>query len=229
MAEEIDVKILSGWGVPKKKIKHIPLSIDYKLFSKKLDAAPILKKYDIPKGKKILLFLAVITPRKRPDILLKAAQELILAKQKNFHIIFAGPDKLEQEGWESLPTLIEKQGLKDYCTLTGTLDSKRVHEIMSISDIGICTSWHEGNPRSVAEYGAGKLALCLSKIPGLIEYDGCALFHKVGDYKKLAEDIKKYISDKRLFDADRQKAYKFISSTRDYDNISSQLKEWFTT
>ncbi|MFA6461386.1 MAG: glycosyltransferase family 4 protein [Candidatus Woesearchaeota archaeon] len=222
-----EMRILKEFKIPC-KVEHIPLVIDHHFYSSKLVHSPILKKYSLPKDKPIILFFAMLSKRKNPYTFLQALN-LLKEKGCSFEAVFVGGEKdLLAESGTGIQELIKEFNLESHCKYLGLLNSKQIVEIFNISRISVCTSYHEGNPLTVAQSAAAGLGLCLANIPGLREYRGVALIHEVGDAKKLAEDLNLMLINKKFCKERGLAAQKLVRKTRDSKVIKEKIVRFLT-
>jgi glycosyltransferase involved in cell wall biosynthesis len=147
----------------------------------------------------------------------------------SFEAVFVGGEKdLLAESGTGIQELIKEFNLESHCKYLGLLNSKQIVEIFNISRISVCTSYHEGNPLTVAQSAAAGLGLCLANIPGLREYRGVALIHEVGDAKKLAEDLNLMLINKKFCKERGLAAQKLVRKTRDSKVIKEKIVRFLT-
>ena len=97
---------------------------------------------------------------------------------------------------------------------------------MSLAEIGIIPSYHEGQCLVAYEFAAAGLPLCVSNIGSFTSVFGnSALFSKPNDYKTLASNILKYLNDKDLVKKHTSTNKKIVKERCDYDTIKARLKE----
>jgi len=222
-----EFEILNNWLIGFNKVRYIPLVVDHKYYSQNLlPSKGIKKKYNIPSHKKIILFFAVFSPRKRPEVLIQALS-ILKQKRNDFFVIFSGPDYMKDEGKKTVYQQVQEEGLVQETLFTGKIEPDKIKEIFTITDIAVSTSAHEGAPVAIAEAAARGVGLCLSNIPGFREYD-YAFFHEIGDSKKLAQDLEKYLDNPQLLSEHKEKNALVVKNLRDYDTVNKQLVHFFT-
>lgn len=141
---------------------------------------------------KDLVFVGRLVSDKGADVLLNAISILKEEGLKyNLTIIGSGPEE------ENLKLLIKELKLEDQITFTGSLIEKELSSKISNHKIMIIPSrWNEPFGIVALEGIACGCVLIGSEGGGLKEASGkCGLTFKNGDYKELADKIKKLLSD----------------------------------
>jgi 1,2-diacylglycerol 3-alpha-glucosyltransferase len=108
-------KIVESYGV-KTPIEVIPTGIDLKEFQNPFSKEELFEKWQVPKDKKILLYLSRIASEKNLDFLFSAVMKLS-HKHKDFHLLLVGggtelpkfKSKAKKIGIDGLTTFADKQ------------------------------------------------------------------------------------------------------------------------
>lgn len=108
----------------------------------------------------VIINPARLSPQKRHDILLKAAQEVI-AQEPQAHFLLAGDGELRQ----SISETIQNMGLSDRVHLLGF--RKDILQLISAADILLMTSDFEGLCYAVIEAAARGVATVATKVGGM--------------------------------------------------------------
>ena len=107
-----------------------------------------LDKYPHLKGRRIILFVGRIHPKKGCDILLNAFS-CCISKYPDAHLVLAGPD---QVGWKKkLSVLAEEKGITNNITWTGMLEGNIKYGAYKLADVFILPSHQENFGITVAE------------------------------------------------------------------------------
>jgi 1,2-diacylglycerol 3-alpha-glucosyltransferase len=127
-------KIILGYGV-RTPITPIPTGIDIPAFQHPFSPEELLKKWGIPKDKKILLYLSRIASEKNIDFLLSAIKK-ISATRDDFHLIMAGGGK----ELNSFKKKVEKLGLNYIVTFTDKVAKEDAERCFGAADIFVFPS-----------------------------------------------------------------------------------------
>ena len=106
----------------------------------------VLRKYEIPSNRKILLSVSRLHPTKGLNYLIESMKEVIHT-YKDSHLVLAG-DGEEREGLEKL---VNEQGLKDYVTFTGWVEGLEKLALIRSCDVFCLPSLKEGLPITLFE------------------------------------------------------------------------------
>ena len=121
-----------------------------------------LNKFPKLRGKRLILFLGRIHPKKGCDILMRAFSE-VCHKDSSLHLVIAGPDQI---GWQKkLQILSKKLGLDERMTFTGLLKDDLKWGAFYASEAFILPSHQENFGISVVEaLGCGLPVLISDKV-----------------------------------------------------------------
>ena len=179
----------------KNKIKIIPNGT-HKIFFKKIKKITFKKKHGI-KEKKLVLFFGRLNPTKGPEMLAKAAIELIKSeKAKDIAFVWVGPDEGKAEEVEKM--------IKPYKNLKyiGSLKEKKdVAAMYQAADVYVLPSYREGLPLTLFEAMASGLPIVASPVNGIpfeMKESENGFFAKYGDIKTLKEQILKVLNNPKL-------------------------------
>ncbi len=136
-------------------------------------------------GKKWLLFLSRLHPKKGIDNLLYTWQSLI-NQFPNWHLIIAGPDLIGYRA--KLESLTTQLGLTKQVTFTGMLSGERKIAALSQSDLFVLPTHSENFGIAIAEslaYGVSVITTKAAPWKDLIDYDcGWWIYDDKNDLKK---------------------------------------------
>jgi|GEM_PF-5113743 len=219
-------------GVPAKRITYIPLSIDYTYFSKKVPAktrALMRKQYDIKKEDTVLLFLANVRLCKNPYTVIRALK-LLKDRGKNVKMLVVGRDLLEEEKSPSIAHYAKENGVFDRVILAGPQQPENLLNFISMADIGVNSSKHEGQCLVAYELASAGLPLCLSRIGSFTSvFTDSVLFFDTDDDEMLAKNITTYMDHPSLVKRHVAKNRALVKRHCDYKVVSKQLDELFST
>lgn len=196
---------------PEIKTEVISNGVDISKF-KKIKYEEILKKYNLPKDKKKLLFIGRLDPEKCVDIIIKAMPH-ILKEFKNVHLAIVGRGNLKDE----LKKLVQDLKLQDHVTFLGRIPDEDLTPVYNAGDIFILPSLVELEGMVVLEAMAcGKPILIAnsknSASPYFVEENG--FLFRPWDYKDLAEKALTMLKDEKLL---KKMAAKSYAKSKDYD------------
>ena len=179
-----------GMGVPEEKIAVIPNGIDLSEYADLPPKGSFKKKFNIPEGKKIILYLGRIHEIKGIDILVKAyAYALKELRLNDTLLAIAGPD----DGYLGrLKQLLSSLKMTNDVLLTGPLYGKDKLEAFIDADIFVLPSRYETFPNVVLEaYACSKpvIASNVESIPDIVLHGKTGLLFRAGDVEELAEMI----------------------------------------
>jgi len=173
----------------KEKVKVIPNGINMKEFDIPYSKEECRKKLGLPIEKDIILFLGALTPKKGPDILLKAMNEVI-KKHPNVILILVGSGMMRKE----LEKLSQKLGIKGNVKFTGFIEERLKPLYYKASDIFVLPSIikTEVFPVTLLEASASGLPMIVSNLRTfecIVEENFNGLFVRRGDEIDLANKI----------------------------------------
>ena len=192
-------------GIKKEKIMLMPHAIDWEFFSKKTkqDESKIKKRYGISKDDFVIVSVSNFRKFKNLDSMITAFG-MFNSKVKKSKFVVVGKNQMNKAKYKEQNAkrykevrdpekVIDEQGLRDRVILTGSLDYKKVREILSIADVFANNSDPETFGLAVYEAASAGVPLCLSDIGSFRTVFGeKALYSKPRDEKTLAEQFMKY-------------------------------------
>lgn len=211
-------------GLYKEKLLLLPFCIDYGLFSEKMikKKTSLLGGYRINKEDFVIISVANFRKFKNLDIMLKAFK-IFHNKVKKSRFLVVGKDLLsndlykeqkKQKGQNSIQNIVDSLDLQDSVTITGSLDSSKVRELFSASDIFVNVSDPEAQGIAVYEAAAAGMPLCLSSIRSFTTVFGNhALYCNPRNENELANNYLRYYNDRKLM-------------KKNSDNLKKLMKEW---
>lgn len=141
-------------------IVKIPNGINPKTFQELPQSTEFLKCYPQLAGKKLILFLGRIHPKKGLDVLTEAFGSISIVRD-DVALIIAGPDEI---GYQSeLVTKLKRHGVAQKVLFTGPLNGRMKLAALSVADIFVLSSYSEGFSVAVLEAMACGLPLVLSR------------------------------------------------------------------
>ncbi len=144
-------------GHTHQNVKIVPNGMNLRNFEKLPEKGIFKEKYNIPKDKKLILFLSRINIKKGLDLLLPAFKT-ILAKRNDCILVLAGPD----DGYLSeTERFIETESLQESIKLVGMLVGEDKLAAFADADIFVLPSHSEG-------FSIATLEALVSGIPSLL-------------------------------------------------------------
>jgi glycosyltransferase involved in cell wall biosynthesis len=117
------------------------------------DASRFRIKYSISSGKRVLLFLSRIHPKKGVPLLFEAMSSA-RSQLNDWHLVIAGPD--ERGHRAELEALSYRLGIEDMIQFVGPLFDEEKRDAFAVADVFVLPTLSEGSPISVLEaLGAG--------------------------------------------------------------------------
>ena len=129
------------------KIIVIPNGINYEKFQLSISKEDLREKYGIPNGKKVLINIGSLIPRKNQSLLVNAIIQLP-ENIRNEIVCFIIGEGREREKLEGL---IRSNNLEKTVILTGYMDIKKIIEYYTMSDLTVIASTSEGFGRPFIE------------------------------------------------------------------------------
>lgn len=198
--------MLSKYGEASDRVSVIPNAIDAQnVFDpKRVKKGLLHSKYQIPKSKKIVLFVGRYSEEKGPDLFIKVAKQFLSEKEYHFVLEGEGPDR------KKLEAMISEAGLSN-TSLGGACDT--VPESLADADFVIFPSVREGLPMLGLESMAMEKVIIAADVPGwqdLIEAGKTGYLverEQIGRNKELLLDIFKNAKlNKKLYQEARAQA-----------------------
>lgn len=143
-----------------------------------------------------LIMVARFAAAKDHETVIKAMTLL----NDDVHLIFVG----DGDRKSSCENLVEELGLKDRIHFVGVQSD--IPKWLGKADLGIQSSHWEGFGLAAVEMMAAGLPVVASDVDGLKQVvAGAGVLFPHGDYKKLAEEVKKLISNKVYYNSTKQR------------------------
>jgi glycosyltransferase involved in cell wall biosynthesis len=154
---------LSRWGIDKKKIQCVPLSVDNMKFFPQ-NSINIKKSLGFDRNMKYVLFVGRLVPIKGVEYLIQVIPDVI-QRFKKVRFIIVGDGDSEH----SLKKLAEQLEISEYIHFAGRQPHEKVAKYMVASDIFVLPSLSEGRSITVLEAMACGLPVIAAKVGGIPE------------------------------------------------------------
>jgi len=152
-------EIILGYGV-KTPIETIPTGIDLSEFQNPFSRDELFQKWQIPRDKKLLLYLSRVAKEKNIDFLLDSIKELN-QKRQDFHLILVGGGK-ELADYQKK---VVQMGLDKVITFTDKQEKKLANRFFGAVDIFVFPSITETQGIVISEaMAAGIPAVAINKM-----------------------------------------------------------------
>ena len=121
--------------------------------------AELLKLWQIPRDRQIILFLSRLHPKKRPDLLIDSFQQVI-TQNPYCHLVIAGSGDTEYVKY--LQQLVAQYNLSDWVTFTRFVTGYKKDILLQGADIFVLPSYSENFGIAVAEAMAAGLPVIVT-------------------------------------------------------------------
>jgi glycosyltransferase involved in cell wall biosynthesis len=166
VGQESERKQALAHGIDFRRIILINNGLDLSEIGSQPEPGVFRKRYQIPDGKPLILFLARINKKKGTDMLVDAFYRL--CSESDAHLVIAGPDDGQLA---EVMGLIEFYNLQKKVTLTGLLSGDEVYSALQDADLFVLPCRMDTFPMSIVE-------ACAFGIPMVIT-DRCEIAHLV--------------------------------------------------
>ena len=206
---EEEKEFLLEQGICDSKLKVVPLIVSQKVFFNIQD-----------EERKDLVYFGNITEKKNLITILKAF-ELVKEVKPEININLIG------NMWDSnVSTFVENSKYKDNIILQGFLPNDILVKKLNENLIYLNSSFDEGQCVAVYDAALCGLNLCLPKIMSFVGvFKDSALFHDIYDYKKLAENILKYLNNEELRNVHKNRNFEMIKKDYSIESVEVKLKD----
>ena len=145
-----------GYNTP---VTVAPNGIDPTPYDNLPDPSEFLDRFPILKGKRVILFLGRLNPKKGLDILARSFSAL-KSRFPDVVLLIAGPD--EEGTRHMMESILESQGNLDRTVFTGMLTGTEKLAAMSCADIFVLPSYSEGFSIAILEAMAARLPVVIT-------------------------------------------------------------------
>jgi glycosyltransferase involved in cell wall biosynthesis len=195
-------------GVSPERIEIIPNGLDLSKRARTPEAGRFRRRFAIPAGRSLILFLGRINRKKGTDMLVKAFHRLVGV---DAHLAIAGPDDGQLE---TVRDLVARYGLEQRVTLTGLLQGQDVIAAYDDADLFVLPCRADTFPTTVME-------ACLAETPMVIT-DRCESAHLVQgrvadvvpfDAEAFAMAMARLLKDRRRYERYRKACWQVMQDT----------------
>lgn len=178
-----------------KKIEPISNGIDLTRFNPRNNGDYLKRRYNIPDGIPILLFVGRLDKEKNIDVIIRSMPQIL--KSKKAHLVVAGTGAVEK----SLQSLVEEMKMSKSVTFTGFVPDKDLPALYAIANIFIASGTVELQCIAALEAMATGVPLVAADavaLPELVKEGKNGFLFTPGSHKSLADRIIKIILNKNL-------------------------------
>ncbi len=219
---EIGAKVLKQVGFPK-KVTPISNGINLERFNPKKPSAEIYKRYKIPQGKKIVLFVGRIDAEKRIHVLVEAMSGVV--KLGNAHLVLAGKGMVR----ERLEEQVSELGIKKNVTFTGYVKDADLPDIYRTASLFVMPGDAELQSIATLEALATGLPVIAANavaLPLLVENGKNGYLFKPGSVAELSSLISKVVYTDGLIEKMGKESLK-VAKKHDIKLITNKFEELY--
>jgi glycosyltransferase involved in cell wall biosynthesis len=160
-------ELVERWGVAPGRVASLPDGVDTEVFRPGLAADDLRRRFGL-EGKRVVVFLGVLTAYQGVDDLL-AAWPAVVAAAPDAHLLLMGyPDE------ERYRRLVARRELGESVTLTGRIDYREAPRHLALGDVGV-------SPKRSGTEANGKLLDYMATGLPTVAYDGPVSREILGD------------------------------------------------
>lgn len=137
----------------------VPSGVDSSVLEVKSALPQRRERYPQLKGKKMVLFLSRLDPKKGLDLLISALGELA-GRRKDFAFVLAGSGTKSYEA--KVAALVKEQGLGEHTVFVGLVEGKAKWQILREADVFVLPSYRENFGVAVVEAMAAGIPVVIS-------------------------------------------------------------------
>lgn len=188
-------KIAKLLGVDGKRIKVIPVGVDFEIFNPLVDGSEVRKEFKIKKNETLILSVTRLVPTKGIGFLMKVANE-IKKKGYKFKWIIVGDGYCKN----IYKKIAKKMGLDGYVIFTGF--KRNTQKFYAACDIFALTSMAEGLPSVLLEAAACQKPIVSTNVGGvsdiILHNKTGFLVYNLDDSESFVKYVENLINDETL-------------------------------
>jgi len=219
-----EVEHIRAFGVDS-PIFTIPNGIDSEEFSELPPREELEKHYPELQGKKVVLFLGRIHPKKGLDLLARAFGQ-VARERKDVHLLIVGPDEGGYRG--EVERSLVSEGVVEKATFTGMLTGKEKLAALSRADIFVLPSYSEGFSMAILEALACGLPVIITRqchFPEVAEARAGIVIDP--DSAQLAEAMIELLDNPKLREEMGNNGKRLVMERFTWDKIANQMIELY--
>jgi rhamnosyl/mannosyltransferase len=214
--------VLGGLG---KSIAVIPNGVDLKKFNPCVDGHEVRKRFDIPEGAKVVLFVGRLVPFKGLEYLFEGVSKM-LGEREDLVLMIVGEGELKGK----LMDLARRMGIDRNVVFTGRVSESLLPHCYGASDLFVLPS--VGSPESfgivlIEAFASGKpvIATCLAGVNEVIRPGVTGLIVPPKDSEALACAIRTLVSNNELRREMGRRARLLAEEKYDWNRIVNRYLE----
>ena len=154
VSDNVAKELVMLYGIPKDRVRVVYNGVDTNLFKPSAHRDEIREKFGWS-GRKVVLYVGQISPRKGLTYLVEAAAQ-VCAKNKNAIFALAGgvpsyQERSTQDYLDALKSLASKLGLSNAVVFLGPIPNSRLPDYYAAADLFVFPSLYEGLPKAMLE------------------------------------------------------------------------------
>jgi len=220
---KMEAEQYKAMGVPEEKITIIPNGIDISEYANLPPKGLFRKKYNIPKDKKIILYVGRIHKSKGIDLLIKAYSYLVRKmKYKNAILVMVGPD----DGYlQCVISLAKSLDVINSIIFTGFLSAKDKLSALVDAKLFVTPSFY-GFPMTFLEACAVGKPIITTTLGDYLEWINENVGYVISpNPSSIANSIYKMLTDNYLYRKFSQNCRKIIESEFSIEKVVSKLEK----
>lgn len=152
---------LSSCGVSESRIRYVENGVNTNRYNPNHDTNSVVRKYDLPTDRPLLLFLGRLKKQKRPELLVERFNEISTALNGDIQLVVAG----KGERSEATRTIANEHGI-DNISFLGYVPEDDKPPLYTAADYYVLPSSYEGSPLALYEALASGTPAIVSDLPG---------------------------------------------------------------
>jgi glycosyltransferase involved in cell wall biosynthesis len=215
MAEELKGK----FGVSPDRVFLTLDGVDTEDFRPDLEVSNLRAKLNLPEGKKIAVYLGLLTEYQGVDCMVESIPNVI-AQYPGVHFLIMGyPDE------ERYQKMAERLGVREHTTFTGAIDYKEAPRYICLGDVALSPklSETEANGKLYNYMACGLPTVAFDTWVNREILGNLGVYAKLGDPPSLAEAIVKALTNEEWAGELGRKARERVVAEFSWDNVARRL------
>lgn len=207
---EADARAVMGLGVPRDKIRVIPIAVDTGFFK------------PMPSKRRNIVWVGRFVPEKDVETLVRAVAVLQRSHQVCLTLVGDGPLRTR------VMALVRRLGISQEVTFLHEATRSEVAKILAQSQIFVLPSRREGLPTTLLEAMASANTILASDLPMLREVlDEAGFYFTPGDHQELAYKLKQALNNPELAMRLGREARATVQERFTWNNVLNKLESLY--
>lgn len=228
------IQVISRWLAKrakrygyKKEVSVIPNGVDLEKFrNKKLETRnkELRQGLGIPENSKIIFTSSRLVKKNDIKTLIRAFKILVSNFSVSSFLLIAGTGDLENE----LKSLVKELKLDEHVIFLGHLQHDELIKYYSVADVFARASLSEGQGISFIEAMAAGVPVVATPVGGILDFildRKTGLFCKIKNPQDLAEKIKLFLEDKKLYQEIQRNGLELVKQKYDWNLIARKMEK----